>query len=158
MNAYSDVESFVSRFYARKDGTIPKLLITPYAYSTTFLALAQNGTATNVLNIAANGDFVLLGVRHRTQIGAAQNATTKTAPFVRMLVTDSGSNEQYTNTPVDLENYSQNGLGERMLSYPRVVAGRTTLTVVVTNYAPTAETYTSIDVMFDGVLVREFTG
>jgi hypothetical protein len=146
-----DIEAFLSRFYPGKS-----LLITPYAYSTIFLALAQNAQATQQINIAANADFLVLMVHHRAQIGAAQTISTKTAPYVRMLVTDSGSNEQFTAAAVDLENYSTNGNIVNALSYPRLVAGRSSLTVQVTNFAPTAETYTSLEIMFEGVLVRAF--
>jgi len=55
---------------------------------------------------------------------AAQNVSTKTAPLVRMLVTDSGSNEQFTNVAVDLENYSTNGNIINSLTYPRIISGR----------------------------------
>jgi hypothetical protein len=147
----ADIESFCARMYQGKN-----LLITPYAYNTTFLALAQNASATNVIQIAANADFIALGFRHRAQIGAAQTVQTITEPFVRMLVTDSGSNEQFTAAAVDLNNYSCNG-GQgvlRNLPYPRVLAGRSSITVAVTNYAPTAETYTSLDIFLEGVLVR----
>lgn len=154
MFSLQEIEGFAARFY----GLERKLLITPYAYNTTFLALAQNGSATNVINIAANADFILLGLNHRAQIGAAQTVNTKTAPFVRVLITDGGSNEQFTNAPIDLENYSANFFPENQFAYPRIISGRTTLTVAVTNYAPTAETYTSLDIAFEGVQVRAWQG
>lgn len=149
--SFRDIEAFASRAYGDK-----KLLITPYGYNLTFLALAQNGQASQVLNIAANADFMLLSVNSRAQIGAAQNMQTITAPFVRMLITDSGSNEQYTNTAVDLGNYAGTIPAIQNLPYPRLVSGRSTLTVALTNYAPTAETYTSLDVFFEGVLIRAY--
>lgn len=152
MNGFSELESFIARFYPGR-----KLLITPYAYTTTFLALAQGASASNIINIAASADFVLLSFQHRAQIAAAQNVGNKTAPFVRMLVTDSGSNEQYTNSAVDLENYSTNGGYKNALHYPRIISGRTALTVAVTNYAPTAETYTTLDITLRGVLVRTYS-
>jgi len=154
MFSLQEIEGFAARFY----GLDRKLLITPYTYNTTFLALAQGGSATNVINIAANADFILLGLNHRAQIGAAQTVNTKTAPFVRILITDGGSNEQFTNAPVDLENYSANFFPENQFAYPRIISGRTTLTVAVTNYAPTAETYTSLDIAFEGVQVRAWQG
>lgn len=147
----ADVESFCARVYAGKN-----LLITPYGYNTTFTALAQNGAASNVVQIAANADFIALGFRHRAQIGAAQTIQTVTEPFVRLLVTDSGSNEQFTAQAVDLNNYSTNG-GQgvlRNLPYPRILSGRSSITISVTNYAPTAETYTTLDIFLEGVLVR----
>ena len=145
----SDVEAFAARFYEGK-----KLLLIPYGYNITFAALAQGASASGVINIAANADFIMLGTHHRAQIGAAQNVGNKTAPFVRILMVDSGSNEQFTAQAVDLENYSTNGGYKNPLSYPRIIAGRTTVQVTVTNYAPTAETYTTLDIFLEGVSVR----
>jgi hypothetical protein len=152
MNRYSflDVQAFAAQIY----GAGKNLSIVPYGYTTTFSALAQNATATNSLNITANADFILLELLHRAQIGAAQTVSTKTAPYVRVLITDSGTNEQFTNAAVDLENYSQNGVGSRSLPFPRFIQGRTALSIQATNYAPTAETYTTVDVFLSGVLVR----
>jgi hypothetical protein len=151
--SFLDIEAFASRFYGGS-----KLLITPYAYNLTFLALAQNTSATQTLNIAANADFIFLSARTRAQIGAAQTLDGITAPFVRMLLIDSGSGEQFTQQPVDLLNYASNPRCEHNLPYPRIIAGKSTLTVTVTNYAPTAETYTTLDVMLEGVQVRAYNG
>lgn len=147
----TEIENFCKRFFQGYN-----LAIVPYAYNVTFAALAQNTTQTAQIAIAANADFVFTGLSHRAQIGAAQNVSTKTAPFVRILITDTGSNEQFTNTAVDLENYSENGGVQKSLPYPRVIAGRSSLTMAATNYAPTAETYTTLDVMLHGVLVRAY--
>lgn len=152
MNRYSflDIQAFAAQIY--KTGR--ELQIEPYGYTTTFAALAQNATQTNSLQIAANADFILTGLRHRAQIGAAQTVSTKTAPFVRVLITDSGSNKQFTNAAVDLENWSSNvNGGERDLPFPRFIQGRSSLSIQATNYAPTAETYTTIDLFLSGVLV-----
>jgi len=157
MQQYSiqDIEVFVTRFYQGR-----ALLLTPYGYTLTFLALASLANATQQLNIAANADFIILGIRHRALLAATQTVSSKVAPAVRMLVTDSGSNEQFTNAAVDLENYSSNGVGERRLSYPRIVSGRSSLNVQLTNYSAAgvgaAETYSDIEVFFDGVLVRAY--
>lgn len=158
MNGYSflALKAWIDALYLASDPN-SETWITPYGYTATFLLLAQNTTQTQQINITANGDFVLTGVKHRAQIGAAQTVSTKTAPFVRVLLVDSGSNEQFTAQAVDLENYSQNGVAPNALPYPRFVQGRTSLTVQATNYAPTAETYTSIDVFLEGVLVRKFS-
>lgn len=144
-----EIESFVQRFYGNQ-----RMLITPFGYPVTFAALAQNATATAIVNIAANADFLFLAIRHRAQIGAAQTINTITAPFVRMLLSDSGTNEQYTNGAVDLVNQSTEGLYDHQLMYPRLISGRSALTMQVTNYAPTAETYTTLDVFLEGCLLR----
>jgi hypothetical protein len=146
-----EIEAFASKFYAGR-----ALLLTPYGYNLTFSGLAAGASATQTLNIAANADFIALVVHHRANVAAAaQNVSTKTAPLVRMLVTDSGSNEQFTNSAVDLENYSTNGNIINTLPYPRIISGRSTLTVTLTNF-DAASTY-NIDVFFEGVLVRAYS-
>lgn len=147
----SDIEGFLARFYQGS-----KLLITPFGYNTTFLAVNQGLTVTNTINIAANADFLLLGLRHRAGVGAGVGITisTKPAVFVRISITDSGTNEQYTNGAVDLANYSSDGYYDNNLPYPRLISGRSALILQATSYAPAAETVTTLDVFLEGVLVR----
>lgn len=150
----SDVMDFVRAIYGAQ-----RVNIVPYGYTVTFTALAQGAQQTAQLNITGNADFILTEIKARSGISAAQNVSTKTAPYVRLLITDSGSNEQFTNAAVDLENYATNGDSEAGgLPYMRFIAGRTSLTMVATNYAPTAETYATIDIFLEGVLVRAFSG
>lgn len=149
--SYPEIESFASKFYNGRP-----LLITPYGYNLTFSSLAAAGSATQVINIAANADFILTGLHHRANVAAAnQNVSTKTAPLARILITDSGSNEQFTNSAVDLESYSTNGNIINKLDYPRIISGRSTLTIQLTSYEASATL--NIDVFFGGVLVRAFT-
>lgn len=147
----SDIEGFLARFYQGA-----KLLITPFGYNTTFLALVAGAQATNTINIAANADFVLLGLRHRAGVGAGVGITisSKPAVFVRVSITDSGTNEQYTNGAVDLANYSSDGFYDNNLPYPRIISGRSALIIQATDYSPAAETVTTLDLFLEGVLVR----
>jgi hypothetical protein len=146
-----EIESFASKFYAGR-----ALLLTPYGYNLTFSALAAGSTASQTLNIAANADFIALVVHHRANVAAAgQNVSTKTAPLARILITDSGSNEQFTNSAVDLENYSTNGNIINTLPYPRIISGRSTLTVQLTNF-DASQTY-NVDIFIEGVLVRAYS-
>lgn len=145
-----EIDLFLAKFYGGR-----KLQVVPYAYNVTFTALAAAGSATQIVNIAANADFCLLSLSHRANVAAAgQTVSNKTAPLCRLLVTDSGSNEQFTAQAVDLENYSTNDAKENVLAYPRIISGRSTLTVQLTNY-DAAQTY-NVDIMFEGVLVRAF--
>lgn len=155
MNSISEIQGFLARTYARQDGTPRRLNVIPYGYPLSFTGLAQNTTQSAVINIQANGDFVCLGLRHRASIGAAQTVSTKTAPFVRCLIVDSGSAQQLTSAAVDLENWSQNGDKQVFLPYPRIMAGKSSQTVQVTNWAPTAETY-ALDLFLSGVLVQAY--
>jgi len=147
----ADIEAFASRFYQGR-----ALLITPYAYTITFSSLAAGATASQVINIAANADFMALMFHHRANVAAAgQTVSNKTAPLVRLLVTDSGSNEQFTNAAVDIENYSTNGNIINDLPYPRIVSGRSTLTLQVTSYE--ASQTLNLDISIEGCLIRAYS-
>lgn len=149
MQSYSELQAYAAQWYQGR-----ALNLIPYGYNLTFLSLAAAGTASQTLSIAANADFILTGIHHRSNVAAAgQTVQTKTAPLIRMLITDSGSNEQFTNSAVDLENYSSNDFMIN-LDYPRIVSGRSTLTVQLTNY-DAAQTYNT-DIFFRGVLVRAY--
>ena len=134
------------------DQPVPPLLLTPYAYTLTF-AVAQNASQTLIQTITSNADFLLLGLRHRANIAAAQNVSTKTAPFARVMIIDSGSNEQFTQAATDFENISENGNVARNLPFPRLIRGKSSLSVTVSNYAPVVETY-GLDICFEGINVR----
>jgi hypothetical protein len=149
---WSELEAFISRFYEGR-----KVLITPYVYPVFFAGVTQNATQTQTINIVANADFVLIGVRHRAWLAAAgQTVSTKSAPIGRLLLIDSGSNEQYTQAPVQLDNYSTNDSKILDLPYPRVIAGRTTLTAQYNNNSPAAETQ-NVEVALTGVQVRAYS-
>jgi hypothetical protein len=122
----------------------------------TFSALAPAATANQIINVAANADFIVTEFHSRSNVaGAAQTISNMTAPLVRILVTDSGSNEQFTQSAVDIITYTTAGNFDNMLPYPRIVSGRSTLTVQLSNYSST-ETY-NIDIVAMGVLVRAYS-
>lgn len=146
-----EIEAFANKFYQGRS-----LLLVPYGYNTTFTSLTAGSTQSNVINIAANADFIITGLHHRANVSAAgQNVSTKVAPLARVLITDSGSNEQFMNAAVDLENYSTNGNITNLLPYPRIVSGRSTLTVQVSSYE--ASQTLGLDIFFEGVLVRAYS-
>lgn len=157
------IENFAQRVYqitdpltgAKMPMPLDRIQITPWAYTLTFAALAPAGVATQQLNIQANSDFILVEIGIRANTGAAQTVATAVLPFLRMLLTDSGTNEQLMASPVDVCVYctiAANGT-ENTLPYPRLLTGRSSLTVQMSNYAPVAETY-SFDVLFTGANCR----
>ncbi len=149
----SELKSHVAQLYSDKLKPNQTIFLEPFGYSMSVAAfVGATGAVSNQINIQANADFLCLGISHRAQIAAAQNVSTKTAPFVRILVTDNGSGKQWTNSAVDLENYSSNDGKIRLLDYPRLVGGRSSLTVALAGWAGAAETY-SIDVFFSGLNV-----
>jgi hypothetical protein len=148
---FAQLEAYAGRFYGGRP-----LLITPYAYTVTFSSLAPAATASQVINVAANADFIVTEFHSRSNVSVtAQTISNMTAPFVRVLVTDSGSNEQFTQSAVDLITYTTVGNFANELPYPRIVSGRSTLTVQLSNYSA-SETY-NIDFVAMGVLVRAYS-
>jgi hypothetical protein len=148
----ADIEAFASKFYQGRP-----LLLTPYDYVLTFPSLTAGSSQTQTLSITANADFIFLQCHHHANVAnAAQTVASKTAPLATILITDSGTNEQFTNAAVDLESYSTNGNIINNLAYPRIVSGRSTLTVQLTSYEATNTL--NIYLSFSGVLVRAFTG
>lgn len=143
------VEAFASRFYEGR-----KLTMVPFAYSALFAAVAPATTQSQIITIAANADFILLAIHYRAWLTTAQTVSTKIAAFLRLLITDTGSSESFTNSAVDLENYGQNDAKPNALPYPRIIGGLTSLNLQLTNYAPLAETYTGVEVFLEGVRVR----
>lgn len=148
---FAQLEAYAGRFYGGRP-----LLITPYAYTVTFSSLAPAATSSSVINIAANADFIVTEFHTRSNVGgAAQTISNMTAPMIRVLVTDSGSNEQFTQSAVDIITYTTVGNFANELNYPRIVSGRSTLTVQLTNYSA-SETY-NVDFVASGVLVRAYS-
>lgn len=160
MQRYSflDLQAFAAQMYRGAASGGQAVVLTPYGYTVTVTSLAAAAVSSQSLSITANADFILTGMRyHATIAAAAQTVSTKTVACVRVLITDSGTNEQFTNQAVDLENYSTNGGDSRDLPYPRFIQGRTALSLQFTSYAA-AETYAPLDFYLEGVLCRLVSG
>lgn len=149
-----EIQAFLNQLYGGRP-----LVVVPYGYTVTFSGLVSpNVSSTQTLAITANADFVLTQIKARTSDSSAQTISNKNAPYYRILITDSGSNEQFTNAATDLEIYSTNGnTMQGLLPYPRFLSGRTSLTVVLTSYTSLVATQ-NIDVYFEGLLVRTYSG
>lgn len=149
-----EIQAFCRQLYGDRP-----LLIVPYGYTVTFPNMTAGATQTQSLSITANADFILTAVRGRTSDATLQTISNKNAPYYRLLITDSGSNEQFTNAAVDIENYAANGNGNGsgLLPYPRFIGGRTALSIVLTSYTATAGT-ASLDLYLEGLLVRTYSG
>ena len=160
VDSYNAIEAFVRRVYNPSgDPTLDaKLSIQPYAYRIGFADVAAAAAPQAVVNIAANADFVLVAPRYHAIIDAATgwDAT----PMIRVLLTDTGSQEQLMSEAVDLESYfGHPSTAEFRLTYPRIISGRSGLSVQILNYsnilaAPVA--YKLVELTFAGVLVRGF--
>jgi len=148
-----ELQAFANQIYGGRP-----LVLTPYGYTVTFLGITASSSQTQTLSITANADFILTQIKLRASEAALQTVSNKRAPYVRLLIVDSGTNEQFTNSAVDTENYATNGNTQQgLLPYPRFIAGRTSLTLTMNEYRGVATTE-NIDVYLEGLLCRTYSG
>jgi hypothetical protein len=148
--APQDLLAYISMFYPGH-----RLLVTPYGYPLTFLDIANGETASQQINITANADFVFLGLHHFFPEDDA-TVSSKLEADISVLLTDSGSNERFTDSAVALPNYSSNDAKQLSLAYPRFVSGRSSLQVQVNNDS-VAQTIVALRLFVEGVNVRAYS-
>ena len=154
---FLDLHQWIEALYEKgMNGVVPRLWIEDFGYTVTFSALAAGGTATQILSLNSNQDFVHTRLNHRANVAAAgQTVSTKTAPLIRLQITEVGSGNPFFAQASDLENISANNNPERFKSYPRWLSGNSSLSFVATNY-DAAQTY-NLDIFFEGVRVRAYS-
>ena len=158
----SELWAFIQQSYANADANLqapPQRVVVPKRYTVTFSALTAGSTQSTPLQIGANGDFFLTRISFYAQpaAGTAVTYSTFIVPAARLQITDSGSDEQFANGPVDISNFANLGPGSndfRDEPYPRIVTGRSTLNFQITSYEASASY--NIDVVLTGVLVKTF--
>lgn len=146
-----NIQAFIRSFYAGR-----RINITPYAYPVVFLNLTQGATVPGSLNIQANADFCLTKLSYHAILATgAQSVSSKNVALARLMIVDNGSGEQFFASAVDLETACGNDDNERgFLPYPRLIGGRSSLSLSLTGYQPTAETYTVVNLTLEGLNVR----
>lgn len=124
---YSDLQSFVATMYRNKP-----FFMRPYAYPVEFLAVAVGATGTQFLTIQANADFTLTEIS--SQLFNVGNSAAIN-PLGAMLITDTGSNEKWSNDFVPFSNYAGNSYVAEpfYLPMPRFIQGNTQLQIQFRN-------------------------
>lgn len=148
----ADIESFAELMYSRP---IDDLYLVPYSYPLAFEEVASNATVSGIITLSANADFIALGLRNFAAGDSTYTITSKLAGDIRCLITDTSSGDQFTNGSVILENYGANGTGEVLFDFPRLLAGRSALSVQLTNL--TGQTLIVSQLEIHGVLVRSWS-
>ena len=149
----ADLENFIRRNY-RLDGNV-QISIEPYAYELAFTTLASGDTQTGTIQIQANADLVLTSPRFRCVQDSTDAALRDVVPEIKLLLTDSGSQQQLMNTGVDISTYfGQIGRAPYDLMYPRIISGRSAMVIQAQNYGTV--TYERLELTFAGVLVKGF--
>lgn len=158
MQSILELREWVKSLYAQNGQNPDRLWIEPYSYTYTAAALAAvGGSATGQLAINANADFVCMRISYAASLGTAQTVSSKPVAQVRATIIDAGSARPFFNTATALENFASNEYPNRFLSYPRWLSANTTLSIQLVGYGAAAESY-DIDLTFDGVSVRQFSG
>jgi hypothetical protein len=166
---YNAIEAFVRRVYNPDGdpGRDARITIQPYAYQVAFddLGATSGALQVGVINIAANADFVLTDPRFQAIVDVASLTTPFpscdiAAPLIDVLLTDSGSQEQLMAEEVPVPTYFAHiASAAPTFMYPRVISGRSQLTVQVRNTSAILTEdidYLKLRLVFAGVLVRGF--
>lgn len=158
MNGFniSDIERFCELMY-----NVPRdqLYLVPYSYPITFADFAPTEQRTGVINLSANGDFILTDISYTALVEGETDETifTKAVPDVRALISDASSGSPFTQNAVILETYAANGLGPAQLPFPRLLSGRGAINVQISNLNNAAATYEFLQIALHGVLVRAWS-
>lgn len=150
----SDLLEFARDIYRGR-----RFILTPYAFPVNFGTLAASGNGSQSLSITANADFILTRVRYKGKAaatGAAVNVSQLLVPNVSLLITDQGSNEQYSSAAVPVESYGFNSQFVGDLPFPRWITGRTALSLQVTNNDSASPVHQFV-VTLEGVLARQLS-
>jgi len=135
-----------------------RLWMEPYEYVATFLAFnGVSGNASQVIQINAVSDFFCTRIAYSAGLGTVQTASTIPVLQARLQVTDTGSGNQFFNAPVMLESVAAHLDFNQFLPMPRYCAANTSLNVQLTAAGTAAESFTYVDVTFEGVRVRKFS-
>lgn len=155
MITMKELSDFIASIYP---ATTRKVVV-PYAYPLTFTNLTAGQTQTGNINITANADFIHTRTSfHATNVPVvALTASTIVIPAVRMLLNDSGTNENFSQAAVDLGAFASGSIASGYVEdhpYPRVISGRSNVSVQAISYE-SAAAY-NIDLLLIGVLVRAY--
>lgn len=153
---YNAVEAFVRRMYDPTGELAQQISINPFSYRVLFENMAPGDAPTLPINIAANTDFVMLSPRYR----AATVTDVDAIPLVRVLMADTGSQMRVMAEAMDITTmFGQIGKAPYEFMYPRVISGRSGVSVQAINYSDiltTPITYKSLEIVLAGIEVRGF--
>lgn len=159
MISAAELQAFIDGTY-RDAGYPPdaEKAILPKQFGALFTALSLTVPQTQVIPISANGDFFCTGLRYRAvNAGIAQTVSTVPLVNARMLISDTGTDEQWSNIPIDINAQAQiaGGPAQDMdFPFPRLIAGRSSVSVTLTSFEAAATP--TIDFELIGVLVKMY--
>lgn len=157
------IEDWIRRLYAGTSGMndARRIAIEAFGYPFVITSLAAvGGTASGTLQINGNADFVLTRVSYNATLSTStvENVGAAPVPQVTLNVVDAGSNRPFYNQPVLIQNLCANPNNPgRFQPYPRFLSANTSLSIAAVGVGTTAETYQRIDLLFEGMNVRQYS-
>lgn len=155
------IEDWVRRIYASQLGpdVAQRLWLEPYSYVVTFASfVAEPGAYSAQLAINSNADFVLLRINYEATLPSAQNVSTKPVVPARLQVTDAGSGQAFFSSAMPLETICSHAFPSRFMPYPRFLSANSSLSLSLNGYGTAGETFDFVDIVFDGIRVRQYSG
>lgn len=102
---------------------------------TTAVPLAAGASASDIINIEADSDFILQKLTYQADIvGAAFTDSARPIPNVNVQLIDSGSGRQLMQNPTPIPSMFGTGELPFILSNPRLFAKNSTIQVAYTNF------------------------
>lgn len=157
------IEDWIRRVYmsARGANDPRRIAIEAFGYPYVITSLAAvGGTNSGTLAINGNADFVLTRISYNATLSTATNENIGAAvvPQVTLNIVDAGSSRPFFNQPAHINNIaSAPNNPQRFSPYPRFLNANTSLSIAAVGVGTTVETYQRIDLLFEGMNVREYS-
>lgn len=154
------LQAWITAVYANDPQTASKRLwMEPYSYLAPFLQFnGVNGNAQQIIQINANADFFCTRINYAAGAGTVYNVGNAPVVQARIQVTDTGTGNVFFNSPAMLETVASHEDPQRFLAMPRFCAANTSLSVQLIGGGTAAEVFTYVDVVLEGVRVRQMSG
>lgn len=121
-----------------------------FTYTAVVQGIAAGASASALINIEANSDFVWLKTAYMADVaGAAQTDSSRVIPLVKVAITDSGSGVNLQNVPVDVSTIAGHEGLPLNLAQPRVFSANSNISLTFSNYSA-ATTYGNVAISFIG--------
>lgn len=134
----------------------PDLTRSFYSYTLSIPSLAAGATATDVVNIENDSQFVWIKSTYFADIaGGAQTENTRVIPLINMQITDSGSARQFFDEAQPINSIAGQGAIPFILPAPFIFNNNANINASFTNFS-NATTYINIKLTLHGFRVYEF--
>lgn len=121
-----------------------------FIYTARVQGIAAGASASALINIEANSDFVWLKTAYAADIaGAAQTDSNRVIPLARVSITDSGSGVNLQNVPVAIPSLAGHEGLPLNLGQPRTFSANSNISLTFSNYSA-ATTYANLEINFIG--------